>query len=189
MLEKQFSKQKPTRGRLINNYLKIGLFSECKPWSSSCVNELCHRLSKDHWNLKLDWGVWCLLRPSKIHSGVEGWVKCLKGTFCLCFFPFPWVFFFHGLIKLSGEIRGGFGNKTINCHENYLFCYTLYVWNTIYFFGDILQGKELNNDLLSLSGNTTLNNWLDSAAEMRWNNCKYTAFLKAGEEGIFFLIC
>lgn len=25
-----------------------------------------------------------------------------------------------------------------------------YVWNTIYFFAGILQGKELNNDLLSL---------------------------------------
>lgn len=61
-----------------------------------------------------------------------------------------------------------------------------YIWNTIDLFGDLLQEKELNNDLLTLSGDTTLNNWLHSAAEMRWNNCKYTAFLKAGEEVIFF---
>lgn len=54
----------------------------------------------------------------------------------------------------------------MNCYENYLFGYTFkYVWNTTYFFGDILQGKELNNDLSFLSGDTTLNNLLESVAE------------------------
>lgn len=32
------------------------------------------------------------------------------------------------------------------------------VWNTIYFFGDLLEEKELNSD--SLSGDTILNNLL-----------------------------
>lgn len=88
---KHFSKQKPTRWSLINNYLKIGSFGESKPWSSSCVNELRHRLLKDHKNLKLDWGVGFLWRPSKIHSCEERWKKYKRVCSAYVSLPFPWV--------------------------------------------------------------------------------------------------
>lgn len=60
------------------------------------------------------------------------------------------VFFFLslGLIKLSGEIKGGFGNKPMNCYGNYLFgcilqlCLNFFFFS--FFFGDILQGKDLS---------------------------------------------
>lgn len=73
------------------------------------------------------------------------------------------VFFFLslGLIKHSGEIKGGFGNKTMNCYVNYLFDYTLQLCLKYYlFFGDILQGKDLSTDLHFLSGDTTPNIYL-----------------------------
>lgn len=123
------------------------------------MNKLWHRLLKEDKNVELNWRVWILLKPSKIDSCEEGWVK--RNVLLLFFF------LSHGLIKLSGEIRG-FGNNTVNCYENYLFGYTFkHVWNTAYFFGDNLQGKELNNDLSFLSGDTTLKNLLESVAERR----------------------
>lgn len=73
------------------------------------------------------------------------------------------VFFFLSLwlIKLSGEIKGVFENKTMNCYVNYLFGYTLQLCLKYYvFFGDVLQGKDLSTDLHFLSSDTTSNIYL-----------------------------
>lgn len=85
----------------------------------NCVNELWHRLLKDHKNLKLDLEFCFLLGPSTIHK--EGLMKH-KGAYSAygCF-----LFLSLGLIKFRGKIKGGFGNKPMNCCGNYLFGCTL----------------------------------------------------------------
>lgn len=96
-------------------------------------------------------------------------------------------FFFHDLIWLYGEIRGGFGNKTV--------LWKLFVWLR---FGDMCGIKKKEKKLIScegrnwiaiyspLSSDTTQSNRPESVVAMKWNSYSYFAFLRAGKEDFFF---